>query len=124
MAGPSRLEAISAVTLVVFDMERSVEFYRTLGFEPASGGAESTFLTLRVGEQRLNLMHDPRRVRRRGLEGWGRLIFRVDDVDAVYRIAVAAGHKPESAPQDAPWSERYFHLDDPDGHPLSFATPL
>jgi len=29
-----------------------------------------------------------------------------------------------SAPQDASWGERYFHMLDPDGHELSFARPL
>ena len=29
-----------------------------------------------------------------------------------------------TAPRDAEWSERYFHLTDPDGHELSFARPL
>ena len=47
---------------------------------------------------------------------WGRVIFYVDDVDATYRTALDAGHHPESSPRDADWGERYFHLDDPDGH--------
>ncbi len=38
--------------------------------------------------------------------------------------AVEAGFEPETAPADAPWGERYFHLVDPDGHELSFARPL
>jgi hypothetical protein len=29
-----------------------------------------------------------------------------------------------SAPRDAEWGERFFHLIDPDGHELSFARPL
>jgi len=45
-------------------------------------------------------------------------------VDAFYAHALAAGAKPEFAPRDAPWGERYFHLVDPDGHELSFAKPL
>src|SRR4030095_7110438 len=55
---------------------------------------------------------------------WGRVVFWVDDVDAMYRRAVAAGFDPESAPADAPWGERYFHIRDRDGHELSFARPL
>ena len=27
-------------------------------------------------------------------------------------------------PRNASWGERYFHLQDPDGHELSFAKPL
>ena len=53
-----------------------------------------------------------------------RLHFYVDDVDAMYARAVAAGFTPEFAPRDARWGERYFHLRDPDGHELSFARPI
>ena len=45
------------------------------------------------------------------------------DVDAQYRLLVDAGLNPDG-PQDAPWGERYFHIDDPDGHQLSFAELL
>jgi hypothetical protein len=30
----------------------------------------------------------------------------------------------DTAPRDAEWGERFFHLTDPDGHELSFAWPL
>jgi uncharacterized glyoxalase superfamily protein PhnB len=52
------------------------------------------------------------------------LIFYVDDVDAVYNRLVEAGLTPAAAPQDASWGERYFHINDPDSHELSFARPL
>ena len=32
--------------------------------------------------------------------------------------------KFESKPQDATWGERFFHMLDPDGYKMSFATPL
>jgi catechol 2,3-dioxygenase-like lactoylglutathione lyase family enzyme len=35
-----------------------------------------------------------------------------------------AGYQPATAPRDAEWGERFFHLTDPDGHELSFARPL
>ncbi|MGH6989660.1 MAG: VOC family protein [Stellaceae bacterium] len=37
---------------------------------------------------------------------------------------VAEGFRPDTAPRDAEWGERYFHITDPDGHELSFAKPL
>ena len=55
---------------------------------------------------------------------WGRVIFYVADVDALYDRALAAGYQPATVPRDAEWGERFFHLDDPDGHELSFARPL
>jgi uncharacterized glyoxalase superfamily protein PhnB len=51
------------------------------------------------------------------------VIFRVDDVDALYRSLKARALASES-PKDASWGERYFHLIDPDGHELSFAKLL
>jgi catechol 2,3-dioxygenase-like lactoylglutathione lyase family enzyme len=55
---------------------------------------------------------------------WGRVIFYFADVDALYDHALAAGYQPATAPRDAEWGERFFHLTDPDGHELSFARPL
>jgi uncharacterized glyoxalase superfamily protein PhnB len=52
------------------------------------------------------------------------LIFYVSDVDALHSGLVAAGIQPDTAPRDAEWGERFFHLTDPDGHELSFARPL
>jgi uncharacterized glyoxalase superfamily protein PhnB len=53
-----------------------------------------------------------------------RVIFYVDDVDAMYAHVRAQGFTPETPARDAPWGERYFHLTDPDGNALSFARPL
>jgi hypothetical protein len=54
---------------------------------------------------------------------WGRLIFYVTDVDALWTHLSERGLDPE-IPQDASWGERYFHMPDSDGHELSFARPL
>jgi uncharacterized glyoxalase superfamily protein PhnB len=58
------------------------------------------------------------------LSGSARVIFYVDDVDAMYAHVRAQGFTPEAPPRDASWGERYFHLTDPDGNALSFARPL
>lgn len=116
-----RARSIDAVTFAVTDMARSTAFYESLGFKASYGGAESDFTTFDVGDQHLNLVL----VRHGGsVHGWGRVIIHVDDVDAMHERVVAAGHRPEAPPADATWGERYFHLDDPDGHQLSFARPL
>ena len=114
------VESISAVTLAVTDMARSVTFYRDfVGLELLYGGASAAFTSFRVGAGYLNLM-----LRDTPPQWWGRLIFHVDDVDAHYRRLTGFGLAPSTAPADAPWGERYFHIDDPDGHELSFARPL
>jgi len=120
-APPPTIECISAVTLATDDMARAVRFYRALGFPIRSGGERSSFTSLHAGSGYLNLM--ARRAEGRP-SGWGRVIFYVSDVDAFYARALAAGFRPETAPSDAPWGERYFHLTDPDGHDLSIARPL
>lgn len=121
MHNGSHISSISAVTLMVADMARSCAFYTSLGFGVRYGGPGERFTSLQVGEQYLNLMLSDERTRH---DGWGRVILYVDDVDEAYRAALGAGHVPEAPPRDAEWGERYFHLDDPDGHQLSFARPL
>ena len=103
-------------------MGRAVRFYRTLGFRLLYGGEEAAFTSFRVGAGYLNLQIDRDGSRLRPL--WGRVVFWVADVDAVYRQAREAGFDLQTTPADASWGERYFHLRDPDGHELSFARPL
>ena len=115
------IERISAVTLATHDMQRAVRFYRMLGFELLYGGEDATFSGFRAGGSFLNLIVQPSQ---RHWSWWGRLIFFVSDVDALYSRLVAAGFLPDAAPRGAEWGERFFHLTDPDGHELSFARPL
>jgi len=116
------VESISAVTLVTLNMANAVAFYEALGFRLLYGGADARFTSFRVGEGYLNLelRSDG------GVSGlvWGRVIFWVVDVDAMYERSLAAGFTPATSPSDAVWGERYFHIRDPDGHELSFARPL
>jgi catechol 2,3-dioxygenase-like lactoylglutathione lyase family enzyme len=116
------VEIISAVTLFTAHMGAAVGFYQALGFPLLYGGPEAEFTSFRVGAGYLNLQLERIGSARREL--WGRVVFWVDDVDAMYRRALAAGFTPEAAPVDASWGERYFHLRDPSGHELSFARPL
>ena len=84
------------------------------------GGETAEFSSLRAKDANsaiLNLEHG------KPVDGWGRLIFHVADVDALWRRFNKLGFKPEK-PQNASWGERYFHICDPDGHELSFACPL
>jgi uncharacterized glyoxalase superfamily protein PhnB len=115
------IEGISAVTLGTHDMRRAVRFYRSLGFDIAYGGEEASFTSFRLGAGHLNLIAQPEQQR---WAWWGRIILYVTDVDALYDRALSAGWQPSTAPRDAEWGERYFHLTDLDGHELSFARLL
>jgi uncharacterized glyoxalase superfamily protein PhnB len=114
------VEALSAVTLSTRDMARAVGFYEALGFRMKFGGADEAFTSFAIGASFLNLIAETHGE----INWWGRVIIHVSDVDAMYRQAVDAGFTPLFAPSDAPWGERYFHIQDPDGHELSFAKPL
>lgn len=120
--GPEPVQSISAVTLLTVDMAAAVAFYRSLSFHLLAGGPDADFTTFRVGPGCLNVQRDTDGPR--PLPLWGRVILWVDDVDAMHRRCVDAGFRPLTAPEDAPWGERFFHIRDPDGHELSFARPL
>lgn len=115
------IKSISAVTLATHDMGRAIRFYRSLGFEMLYGGGDAPLSSFSVGAGFLNLIAQPPDTR---WSWWGRVIFHVSDVDALYAKSLELGLKPSTAPRDADWGERYFHLTDPDGHELSFAKPL
>lgn len=116
----SPIESLSAITLITGDMTASVAFYRALGFEVLYGGEEAAFTSFAAGSGYLNVIASTKG----RPDFWGRAIFYVEDVDAMHARAVAAGYTPQAAPRDAEWGERYFHINDPDGHELSFARPL
>ena len=119
--GETMIESVNAITLATHDMGRAVRFYRTLGFDMIRGGATATFTSFHAGTGYLNLTVQPAH---RQWSWWGRVVFHVADVDALYRRAVAKGLDPQTPPRDAEWGERYFHITDPDGHELSFARPV
>lgn len=119
---PLTFREINAVTLVTSDMGRSLSFYQSLGFDVTYGGPTEEFSTLRCGRSFLNIQLDPSWQPPDAV--WGRVIIWVADVDDMYRRVVDVGRPTETAPADAPWGERYFHVRDPDGHELSFAHPL
>jgi uncharacterized glyoxalase superfamily protein PhnB len=50
------------------------------------------------------------------------LYIYVDDVDALFKRATAAGAKVDKAPADMFWGDRVCGLIDPDGHIWSFGT--
>jgi len=113
------IQHISAVTFAVRAMPEAIAFYMQLGFTLVYGGPDARFSTLQAGEAYVNCLVSPGYTP----TWWGRTIFRVDDVEALYHMAVAQGLTP-APPQDGAWGERYVHLTDPNGHELSFAQVL
>ena len=123
-----RVSKISAVTLLVTDMKRSVEFYSKIpNFKIVYGGSEAQFTSFLIDDavkSYLNL-----KLGKTHSTDFGRIIFYTDDVDDLFTYmqddkTVSELGKFESKPQDATWGERFFHMLDPDGYKMSFATPL
>src|SRR6516165_6313547 len=101
------IESISAITVATHDMPRAVRFYRMLGFEVIFGGDEAAFTSFRAGRSYLNLIAQPAE---RTWSWWGRVIFYHSDVDSLHASVVAAGYRPDTAPRDAEWGERFFQF--------------
>src|SRR5438105_6507364 len=94
------VERISAVTFRVSNMKASVQFYRdVLGMEVLYGGEGAFFSSLRArGAESaiLNLEQG------KPVDGWGRLIVHVAEVDAIWIRFKELGFKPEK-PRNASW---------------------
>ena len=123
-----RVEKISAVTLPVSDMKKSIEFYSKIpNFKIVYGGSDSKFTSFMIEDvtkSYLNL-----KLSKMDSPNFGRIIFYVDNVDELFAYmendeTISRLCKLESKPEDAIWDERFFHMLDPDGYKLSFATPL
>jgi catechol 2,3-dioxygenase-like lactoylglutathione lyase family enzyme len=118
---PPAIEKIAAITFRVLNMKASVQFYRdVLGMELLYGGEQASFSSLQANNADSAILNLEQGAT---VSHWGRLIFHVSDVDAIWKHLRQRGFDPE-IPRDASWGERYFHLLDPDGHQLSFAKPL
>lgn len=124
-----KVHRISAITLLVQNMQSSCNFYsRIPGFRIVCGGSSDNFTTYEAGDEskiylNLELVKDYRQT------DFGRIIFHTDDVDKLYSYLKNDAHISklvyfETEPVNASWGERFFHMRDPDGYQLSFATPI
>src|SRR5258708_39255576 len=76
------IEKISAVTLWVVNMTESVRFYKdVLGMELLYGGEGTEFSSLRARDTQSAILNLEQR---KPVIRWGRLIFYVTDVDALW----------------------------------------
>jgi catechol 2,3-dioxygenase-like lactoylglutathione lyase family enzyme len=135
---------ISAITLRIRKMDRSCHFYSQIpGFRLVYGGSSNDiFSTYEIGDTNSSMIYLNLELIRSTNDQYiqndrvtttrkhfGRIIFHTDDVDKLYDYfrnnkSISADAVFENAPTDAPWGERYFHIREPDGYQLSFATLL
>ena len=123
-----KVTKISAVTLPVSDMKKSVDFYSKIpNFKIVYGGPDSQFTSFLIEDTTKSYLN--LRLNEKHSTGSGRIIFYVDDVDELFAYmendeTISGLGKLESKPQDATWGERFFHAVDPEGYKISFATPI
>ena len=123
-----KVTKISAVTLPISDMKKSVEFYSKIpNFKVVYGGPDSKFTSFLIEDAEKSYLN--LKLNETHSLNFGRIIFYVDDVDELFAYmkndeTISGLGKLESKPQDATWGERFFHALDPDGYKLSFATPI
>lgn len=129
----SMVSRISAVTLLIKDMERSCSFYSKIpGFKLTFGGYHNDFFTSYEIGQNTSVYLNLELIK---LNDYGeyehsknlvKIILHAIDVDKLYLYfkndqIISNLISFENEPTDASWGERYFHIRDPDGYLLSFA---
>jgi lactoylglutathione lyase len=128
------LNGFQHLGIPVTDLERSVAFYRRLGFEPVMSsdfdlnGDKGKMSMLQRGEMIIELYQFPpaelAEIKTRKDGHIDHMAFDVSDVDATYQWMKAEGFAPiEPAPVFLPfWKNgcRYFNIAGPDGERLEF----
>lgn len=126
------MATIYRITIPSFDIEASVNFYRKLftidGSRVSSGRhyfdcdgvVMSCYDAAANGDSKVLSVNDEY------------LYFAVDDVDAVYALAIEAGAELEEFDMPGvgplgrvvtrPWGERSFYTRDPSGNPMCFTS--
>ena len=116
------LEAQLVVEIFVRDLERSLEFYRALGFELARRTSE--FAALRWALAYLFLDERPQDDSPASDRLCANVRVVVDDVDRIWARAQALGARVIKAPRNQSYGLRDFTIADPDGFGVRFAQLL
>jgi catechol 2,3-dioxygenase-like lactoylglutathione lyase family enzyme len=104
------------VSLDVKDIERSLAFYRTLGFEIVDRAGEGRVATVQKGDCRIGLYQgflDPAETQ---------LVFWQGDVEAIAGALESRGLTFERGPAQGDGGGTGAILRDPDGHPIYFVN--
>ncbi|HEX9268271.1 MAG TPA: VOC family protein [Candidatus Limnocylindria bacterium] len=127
MTVPARL---SIVTLGVADLERSIAFYRALGWERCASSLDGVISWFRTADTYLGLfpydeLAADARIASPGRPAFGGItlainVERVEDVAAALDAAVAAGGTLLKPPTELPFGVSGYFAD-PDGYPWEIA---
>lgn len=121
-------------SLTIRNAAAAIEFYKQafgaeeLGRATAPDGQAIWHATLQIGSSRLMLNDEFPEMGGRSPQALGgtplSLFLYVEDTDAVFERAVAAGATALMPPMDAFWGDRFSKLTDPYGHEWSIATHI
>ncbi len=115
-------EGIFYVLAHVADLARSKKFYgETLGWQ--LGTDEAQVAGFSFGSGYLVLHQDDREAELRRYGGGMHVEVKVRDVDAEHARLANLG-VAVSELRNAPWGERWFSFEDPDGYPWSCGQPI
>lgn len=114
--------------LTVDNLQRSLDFFRGLGFTIEERWEENGVLLgamVRAGDTRLGLSQDDGKKGQDRVKGVGiRLYIEADDnIDEVAARARRAGLVLMTEPHDTEWGARAFDVKEPSGFVLTIASP-
>lgn len=108
---------IKHIALNVKDLEESIAFYEmvaglTVDRRFKAGQGEVAFLTNKIGETEIELIHMPEATK---FQGTGIFIcFQTDKLDEMHKLALEKGLNPSDI-QEPGDKTRYFYVYDPNG---------
>jgi len=118
--------------LTVRGADRAIEFYKKafgakeLMRMPGPGGKSIMHAEIKIGDSRIFLSDEFPEMGSRSPQSLGgtanSLHLYVEDVDAAFKKAIAAGAKVQMPVADMFWGDRYGKLIDPFGHEWGLAT--
>lgn len=118
------LKSVAGIVCYVNDLDKTAEFYETLGFQIKT--REQNHLTIYLNWfwmdfQLISLESKPEFQKEANSKDKGAGIYlyiSVENVDDFYKNLISKGLKPSSKPRDWPWGNREFVIRDPDGYKL------
>ncbi|HMS49999.1 MAG TPA: VOC family protein [Candidatus Saccharibacteria bacterium] len=122
-----KMKSVAGIIFLVSDLDRSIEFYKTLGFEfkkqnpGISAHAYLNWFWIELLPKDKVVTEEFKADAVNDQKGRGQYLhINVGDVDTFYKDVIVRGLKPSNQPADFPWGHREFVLDDPDGYKLVF----
>jgi catechol 2,3-dioxygenase-like lactoylglutathione lyase family enzyme len=121
-----KVNSISGISCYVEDLDRTVEFYESLGYrrgkeEPGRATLYVNWFFMTFIAQDSESDAELRKEAQQPAKGSGMYVhIKVDDIEAFHKDVLAAGLKPEGEPEKRAGGGREFVLRDPDGYKLVF----